>query len=53
MSFLYYFSGPPDGLDPNPYLFLDHSGDLYGTTQYGGRGTACRSGCGMVFEVKP
>jgi hypothetical protein len=53
INFLYYFTGQPDGVSPNPYLIFDHGGDLYGTTQYGGEGTACQTGCGMVFEVRP
>jgi uncharacterized repeat protein (TIGR03803 family) len=46
--------GPyPRGADPAGVL-LDAGGTLYGTTAYGGAGTACkRLGCGTVFKVRP
>ncbi len=36
-------------------LILDSSGNLYGTTEYGGSGTGCgySQGCGIVFEITP
>jgi len=37
-------------------VILDSSGNLYGTTMYGGSGTCWNesaSGCGTVFELKP
>jgi uncharacterized repeat protein (TIGR03803 family) len=39
----------PSGANPNGDIVLDASGNLYGTTQYGGSGCAC----GTVFEVSP
>ena len=55
---LYAFLGGNDGGNPTPNggLIFDSSGDLYGTTLYGG-GTACSSqdstGCGTAFELTP
>jgi hypothetical protein len=51
-SVIYNFKGPPDGFSPLALIF-DALGDLYGTTLGGGNGTACRGGCGTVFEVSP
>jgi uncharacterized repeat protein (TIGR03803 family) len=35
-------------------LIFDSSGNLYGTTVFGGTGTACSAmGCGTVFELTP
>jgi uncharacterized repeat protein (TIGR03803 family) len=48
-----------DGASPYGGLVLDSTGNLYGTTMYGGSTTtACRpargpSGCGTVFEISP
>jgi uncharacterized repeat protein (TIGR03803 family) len=49
---LYDFDGQGDGGgDPSP-LILDQSGNLYGTTPYGG--TNCPFfGCGTAFELSP
>jgi uncharacterized repeat protein (TIGR03803 family) len=50
---LYEFSGS-DGISPGP-LATDRSGDLFGTTYFGGPSDAafCNSeyGCGVVFEL--
>lgn len=43
---LYAFSGGSDGSEPTAGVILDSSGNLYGTTYYGGG-----SGEGVVFEV--
>ena len=54
---LYAFQGGNDGSFPSSDLIFDSSGNLYGTTQYGGGGAACSSydipGCGTVFELSP
>jgi len=50
---LYSFgSNPNDGNLPNGGLVFDKSGNLYGTTQYGGSGSECQF-CGTVFELSP
>ena len=41
-----------DGWLPNGTLIRDSSGNLYGTTQFGGL-TQCNGGCGTVFELSP
>ena len=42
-----------DGDGPYSGLILDHRGNLFGTTQYGG-GDGCGGlGCGVVFEIHP
>lgn len=45
---LYNFQNTNDGLYPNSGLVFDRSGNLYGTTPYGGSG-----GGGTVFELSP
>ena len=49
---LYSFAGPPsDGSYPYGALLLDESGNLYGTTEFGGS-TACDIyNCGTVFKL--
>jgi len=49
---LYRFIGGTDGAGPAASLTLDASGNLYGTTTYGG-GIGCSYGCGTVFELTP
>src|ERR1700729_2824083 len=44
---VYRFKGPPDGKYPQAGL-TELSGELYGTTYYGGTGS-CPGGCGVVF----
>jgi uncharacterized repeat protein (TIGR03803 family) len=41
-----------DGFGPSGLVF-DSFGNLYGTTFWGGSGTACSQGCGTVFELSP
>jgi uncharacterized repeat protein (TIGR03803 family) len=41
-----------DGAIPLAGLVFDGSGNLYGTTTYGGDG-GCLAGCGTVFELTP
>lgn len=52
---LYSFEGVRDGMNPMGNLVIDASGNLYGTTLYGGSGTGCLygsdDGCGTVFEL--
>src|ERR1700683_1011230 len=47
---LHSFAGGADGANPNAGLVADTAGNLYGTTQYGGKG-CYRHGCGTVFQV--
>jgi uncharacterized repeat protein (TIGR03803 family) len=49
---IYRFLSYSDGMSPQAGLTYDSSGNLYGTTAYGGN-TACGSGCGTVFELSP
>jgi uncharacterized repeat protein (TIGR03803 family) len=52
---LYNFLGSNDGFNPTGNLLIDKAGNLFGTTLYGGSGTACQQGgyeCGgTVFEL--
>jgi uncharacterized repeat protein (TIGR03803 family) len=51
---LYAFQGSADGSLPAAGLIADKSGNLYGTTYFGGGGSGCGpSGCGTVFEIAP
>jgi uncharacterized repeat protein (TIGR03803 family) len=34
-------------------MAVDQAGNLYGTTFYGGDGTTCSNGCGVVFKLAP
>jgi len=57
-SVLYSFAGAPtDGASPATNLLRDAAGNLYGTTQEGGRDESCTlsldPGCGMVFKLAP
>jgi hypothetical protein len=52
-SVLYAFQGGTDGWNPSGNLLFDATGNIYGTTLYGGTGTSCNSGCGTVFELSP
>jgi uncharacterized repeat protein (TIGR03803 family) len=42
-----------DGCYPMASLIANAKGTLYGTTFYGGGGTACKHGCGTVFKLTP
>jgi uncharacterized repeat protein (TIGR03803 family) len=53
-SVLYSFTGAADGANPRDILIRDASGNLYGTTFYGGSftGSQCSTnGCGVAFKV--
>ncbi|MBV8067255.1 MAG: hypothetical protein JO113_04700 [Candidatus Eremiobacteraeota bacterium] len=49
-AIIYRFRSYSDGMSPQAGLTYDSSGNLYGTTAYGGNSN-CGSGCGMVFEL--
>jgi uncharacterized repeat protein (TIGR03803 family) len=51
-SVLYNFTGSEDGGQPYGSLAFDSSGNLYGTTNFGGS-TNCNLGCGTVFKLTP
>jgi uncharacterized repeat protein (TIGR03803 family) len=48
---LHNFGSTGDGGGPGAGLTLDATGNLYGTTVYGGSG--CGNGCGIVFKLTP
>jgi len=50
---LYSFSGQRDGGYPSAPLVMDQAGNLYGTTETGGKFAKCGFGCGVVFKVSP
>jgi uncharacterized repeat protein (TIGR03803 family) len=51
---LYSFNNSgQDAQDPYAGVISDASGNLYGTTQYGGSGTGCDGGCGAIFKLSP
>jgi len=50
---LYSFAGPPDGAIPMANLVLDSNGNIYSTTQKGGKGACYPYGCGTAFEMTP
>jgi uncharacterized repeat protein (TIGR03803 family) len=54
---LYTFQGGNDGADPAAGVILDKTGNLYGTTDFGGGGSGVNCsggvGCGTVFELTP
>jgi uncharacterized repeat protein (TIGR03803 family) len=52
-STLYSFTSKTDGETPGSALVMDASGNLYGTTLWGGSGTCGGKGCGSVFELSP
>jgi uncharacterized repeat protein (TIGR03803 family) len=52
VSTIYSFKGGSDGATPIGQLYVDASGDLFGTTAFGGGG-GCTGGCGTAFELTP
>jgi uncharacterized repeat protein (TIGR03803 family) len=49
---LHNFSGPPgDGDEPMAGLIMDSSGNLFGTTGFGGSGLCGATSCGTAFEL--
>ena len=54
LSTVHGFTSIPDGENPAAGVILDRTGNLYGTTRYGGLGSGCGfTDCGTVFEVSP
>jgi uncharacterized repeat protein (TIGR03803 family) len=54
-TLIYNFTGNNgDGAGPLGDLIVDHAGNLYGTTQYGGNNScSALPGCGTVFKLSP
>ncbi len=52
-TILYTFTGNADGGDPSGGLVFDKSGNLYGTTYYGGANSGNYGTGGVVFELSP
>ena len=53
-SVLYSFTGGADGVHPYAGVIFDATGNLYGTTGFGGTYSApCPNGCGVVFKLSP
>lgn len=49
---LHNFTGGADGANPQSSLIRDNTGNLYGTTTFGGDRSACSgSGCGVAFKL--
>jgi uncharacterized repeat protein (TIGR03803 family) len=56
LTTLYSFLGGVGGTSPYGGLVMDSAGNLYGTTEYGGKGTIQGqrpTGYGIVFELSP
>ncbi|HEX4159569.1 MAG TPA: choice-of-anchor tandem repeat GloVer-containing protein [Rhizomicrobium sp.] len=49
-TLLHSFDGGDGGSDPNGGVTVDPSGNLYGTTTFGGS-NGCRNGCGVLYEL--
>jgi uncharacterized repeat protein (TIGR03803 family) len=50
---LYSFAPGVNGSFPMAALMMDKKGNLYGTGNGGGTGTACGGPCGVVFKLAP
>jgi uncharacterized repeat protein (TIGR03803 family) len=53
LTTLYIFTGGADGANPEAGMTFDSTGDLYGTTTFGGNLQICGAGCGTVFKLAP
>jgi uncharacterized repeat protein (TIGR03803 family) len=51
--YAFNFNNNHDGINPQSTVIVDPSGNLYGTTGYGGTGACTPSGCGTVFMLTP
>jgi uncharacterized repeat protein (TIGR03803 family) len=53
-SLVYDFKGSPDGQAPLASIIFDSSGNIFGTTKYGGdKGRYPKNNFGTVFEITP
>ena len=52
-TILHVFAGGADGAYPQGSVVLDGSGNVYGTTGYGGNRGGRDLGCGTVFKLAP
>ena len=50
-TILHSFTGEPDGANPCAGLLMDASGNLYGTTMFGGQGGPSGIGQGTAFKL--
>jgi uncharacterized repeat protein (TIGR03803 family) len=50
---VHHFGSGADGSYPYDGVILDASGNVYGTTFYGGNNLNCSPSCGAVFELVP
>ncbi len=50
---LHSFAGNSAGAHPYSNVIVDSSGNVYGTTFYGGSESACEFGCGTVWNLTP
>ena len=48
---LHNFRSNADGAEPYGGVVVDRSGNLYGTTYYGGLSQTCYDGCGTIFKI--
>ncbi len=52
-SVIYSFTNGDDGANPWGSLAIDSAGNLYGAARFGGGSTACSSGCGTIYRLRP
>ena len=55
ITILHKFTGGADGSEPWGNLYLDATGNLWGTTYQGGVSSNCtaQAGCGVLYELSP